>query len=281
MIESPSNIWSRSVSRRVLTLFIVAFSLLLIGFYTVTDIYRLENHTMLDGADYVGYSVCHRITERSFSIAGRQMPLCARCTGIYIGVMAAFTILFLAGRRRWTQLPPLRVVLFLGLFFALMGIDGLNSYSHFFEATPRLYEPRNWLRLITGSGAGLAMGIILFPAVAQTLWRYQVNKSPVATLRELFGLLFVLAVLIFLVLSEQPILLYFLGLVSAMGVVLVLTSINVTLLLIFSKRDAQATRIRQAILPVSIGLLLAFIEIGVISIIRYNLTGTLTGLPGL
>jgi uncharacterized membrane protein len=281
MIDSPSKMWSQPVSRRALAVIIVVFSVLLLGFYTVTDIDRLENHTILDGADYVGYSICHRITDRSFSIAGRQLPLCARCTGIYLGVMAPFTVFFLAGRRRWIQMPPLRIILFLGLLISLMAIDGLNSYSHFFENTPRLYEPKNWLRLITGSGAGLAMGIVLFPAVAQTLWRNQVNKSPVSTLRELFGLFIVLAVLIVLVLSGQPTLLYLLGIASATGVVLVLTSVNVTLLLIMIKRDAQASRIRQALLPLSFGLLLALIEIGIISIIRYNLTGTLAGLPGL
>lgn len=30
---------------------------------------------------------CHQIPERSFFIAGRQFPLCARCTGIFTGIL--------------------------------------------------------------------------------------------------------------------------------------------------------------------------------------------------
>lgn len=40
---------------------------------------------------------------------------------------------------------------------------GINSYSHFFPAAPHLYEPRNWLRLVTGMGTGVAMGRSSFP----------------------------------------------------------------------------------------------------------------------
>lgn len=33
----------------------------------------------------VGAAVCHQRPERSFHLWGRQMPVCARCTGIYLG----------------------------------------------------------------------------------------------------------------------------------------------------------------------------------------------------
>jgi uncharacterized membrane protein len=31
-----------------------------------------------------GSNICHQRPERSFYIAGRQMPVCARCTGLYV-----------------------------------------------------------------------------------------------------------------------------------------------------------------------------------------------------
>jgi len=34
-------------------------------------------------------SGCHRIPERSFHIKGKQFPVCARCTGVLIGNIAA------------------------------------------------------------------------------------------------------------------------------------------------------------------------------------------------
>ena len=271
----------RPLSRRLIPLLVVSTVLLLMGFYSITDSARLAGDHALDGADYVGYSVCHRITDRSFTIAGRQLPLCARCTGMYLGVSLTFAILALAGRRRWAYLPPLKVVLALLGLIALLAIDGINSYSHFFPNLPHLYEPRNWLRLLTGLGAGLAMGAILFPALSQTLWRDQQPRPAIRNMRELLGLVIIALIVAFLVLSEQPTILYVLGLVSASGVLVVLTAINCTALLILSRRDARATRWQQAIVPLTVGLLLAVAQVAVISFVRYSATGTMNGFPGL
>lgn len=281
MIETTFRGWPGQISRRAGLLLILILVLIVLGFYTVTDTARLEHNFVLDGADYIGYAVCHRITDRSFTIAGRQLPLCARCTGMYLGVILTFAVLGLAGRRRWSNLPPLRVMLALILMVGFMAIDGINSYSHFFPNLPHAYEPQNWLRLLTGMGAGLAMGIILFPALAQSLWRDQVNRSAIENLRELAGLVLLAALAVALVLSNQSTILYVLGMASAAGVVLVLTAINGTALLILTRRDAQATNWQQAIVPLIIGLVLALTQIAVISFMRYSLTGTMTGLPGL
>ena len=42
-----------------------------------------------------GAVVCHQKAERSFRLAGQPLPVCARCTGIYIG--AALAVVALAG----------------------------------------------------------------------------------------------------------------------------------------------------------------------------------------
>ena len=44
--------------------------------------------------------ICHQRPERSFSIAGFQMPVCARCSGLYVS--AAFGTLLAWPRRRRT-----------------------------------------------------------------------------------------------------------------------------------------------------------------------------------
>jgi hypothetical protein len=130
-------------------------------------------------------------------------------------------------------------------------------------------------------GAGLAMGIVLFPALAQSLWRDQEYRPAIENFRELAGLILLAGLAVALVLSNQPTILYVLGIASALGVVLVLTAINGTALLILTRRDARATNWQQAIKPLTIGLLLALTQIAIISFVRYSLTGTLTGLPGL
>ena len=119
-------------AKRWWLLAVMAGALFLLAFYSLSDPARLAHDPLLTAGDYAGYAICHRITERSFTIAGRQFPLCARCTGTYLGVMLAFGALLLAGRGRRAGLPVRRVLVALALPVAIMGLDGLNSYSHFF-----------------------------------------------------------------------------------------------------------------------------------------------------
>lgn len=260
---------------------VTAVVLIIMALYSVTDPARLSGSAPLLGADYAGYAVCHRITSRSFTIAGRQMPLCARCTGMYLGVALTFGALALAGRRRWTQLPEWPILLALVGFVGLMGVDGVNSYTHFFPNFPHVYTPQNWLRLATGLGTGLMMGAILFPALAQTVWREQIARPSLTSFRELEGLVLLAGLTAVLVLSNQPAVLYVLALVSGAGVALTLTALNSMILLIVLRRDAQAHSWRDAAFPLFIGLILAITQIGAISVFRYNWTGTMTGFPGM
>jgi hypothetical protein len=82
-------------------------------------------------------------------------------------------------------------------------------------------------------------------------------------------------------LSNLSPILYVLALVSGAGVVIILASINCVLMLIAIRRDAQALSWRQAAVPLAAGLVLALVQIAAASILRYNLTGTMTGFPGL
>ncbi len=273
--------WQRPRSRRWQLLLVVLGALLVMGFYTITDASHLAHSHALEGADWVGYAVCHRITERSFEIAGRQFPLCARCTGMYLGAALVFLVMFLAGRWRWSELPPLPIMLALVGFIGLMGIDGVNSYSHFFPNAPHLYEPRNWLRLLTGMGTGLAMGIFILPALAQTLWRQPVWRALVGNWRELAGMVMVAGTAVLILLSNQPTILYVLALVSAAGLLFILTAINAVFLLILLKRDGQAERWQETAVPLLISFILAVGEVTAVSITRFNLTHTMTGFPGL
>ncbi len=62
-------------------LIFIAVGLLLVGWLWNTPA------GLLGKADALGYAVCHRIDVRSFHLGERQLPLCARCTGMYLGAM--------------------------------------------------------------------------------------------------------------------------------------------------------------------------------------------------
>ena len=53
----------------------------------------------------LGSQICHQIAERSFHLAGAQLPVCARCTGIYAGFAAGVVLATLS--RRVGGLTPL------------------------------------------------------------------------------------------------------------------------------------------------------------------------------
>ena len=40
----------------------------------------------------IGHYICHQRPERSFFIGGQQLPVCARCTGLYLGAALAIPL---------------------------------------------------------------------------------------------------------------------------------------------------------------------------------------------
>ncbi len=229
----------------------------------------------------VGYAVCHRIDGRSFHLGDRQLPLCARCTGIYLGALAGLTALAVMSRRAG-GLPtrPMLVVLF--GFIAVMGFDGVNSYLTLFPGLPHLYEPQNWLRLVTGTFNGLALAALVYPVLNQTLWKDWENRPVVAGPRDLGVLVGLGLTVIGLVLTDNPVILYPLALLSAAGVVVLLTALDATFLLILTRRDGRAERWTGALLPLLAGFTLAILQIALVDAVRFAIFGSWGGfvLPG-
>ena len=125
------------------------------------------------------------------------------------------------------------------------------------------------------------MGLVMLPVLAQTLWQAPPWQAPVTSLRELGGLLLLAAALILLLLRNQPAVSYVLAIVSASGVILIVTALNVVLLLIILRRDARARRWPDVVGPLLVGLVLALLQLGAVGALRFALTGTMTGFPGL
>ncbi len=254
----------------------LALAALVIGAYI-----GLTPPGLLTKADWVGAAVCHRIPSHSFSFAGRPLPLCARCTGTFLGALTALLGQAVFLRRRGTRFPPPVITVILVSFILLMGIDGLNSYVDLMRGRPLFYEPRNELRLITGALNGLALGVLLWPMVNFTLWRDPQPEPVIRNGRDLGLLLLMEAGMVALVLTGWPALLYPLALASALGVISMLTLTMTVIVVITVGRENQYGNWRDAMTPLLAGLVLAFLLIGLIDLFRYGLTGTITGVPGL
>ena len=42
----------------------------------------------------LGYSVCHQIDSHSYTVGGKVLPLCARCTGTFLGLLVSLLVLY-------------------------------------------------------------------------------------------------------------------------------------------------------------------------------------------
>ena len=111
----------------------------------------------------LGLGLCHRMPERSFAFGGVQMPVCARCQGIYIGIIVTLISLFwlYRGAQR-AGLPGIPFYIGAALATVAIGIDGLGSYLGF-------YQTNNFARVLTGIMFGAAMGPVIYSLLIESL----------------------------------------------------------------------------------------------------------------
>jgi uncharacterized membrane protein len=233
-------------------------------------------------ADAIGYAVCHRIDARSFHLVDRQLPLCARCSGQYLGALFGIIFLISKGPRR-VGTPPWPVITVLILFVVAYGIDGLNSYLHLSPmlemapSLPRLYEPNNVTRLLTGSGMGFSIAVAVFLTFNRTIWSRNDRRPVIGDLQQLFYAIFILLVLDLLILTERSIILIPMSILSVISVVFFLTIIYSVVITMIFHMENQFSSICQYRIPFAIGFIIAMMQLVILDILRFLLTGTWEG----
>ena len=240
---------------------------------------------LLGKADAVGYAVCHRIGERSFHIGDRQLPLCARCSGTF-GAAAISMVFFAVTSGKRSGMPGKKFYLPFLLFFLAFGIDGSNSYLYLIKQTtgaftqiPNLYIPNHTLRLLTGTGMGMTMAAFLVPAFHQTVWR-DLDPAPVVdSWKRLLSLIGILLIVDLLTLTESPIVLYPIAVISTIGVLALLALIFGIVWMMIMRQDNTFTKVRELWMVALAGFTLSMLMILAIDLFRLQLTGTWGGFP--
>lgn len=256
----------------------LVFSIVIVSLLIITAWSVATPDTVHGKADAVGYAICHRIPDRSFQAFGRVLPLCARCTGIYLGVMTGLAVYVLSGRGRAGRFPPWQLLIPFGLIVTALVVDGTNSYFHLFPGFDQgLYEPNNTLRLITGIYCGLAFITLVLPLFNSVVWRFQSEQRILENWREFVGLLIVATLVLGATLTRQPYILLFFGYLSALGVVIMLTMINSVMVISLLRTERRYLNIQDLWLPLLGGAGMAFALIGAIDAIRFAITGTWDG----
>jgi len=239
---------------------------------------------ILGKADAIGYAVCHRIDERSFHIGDRQLPLCARCTGEFYA--AAFTMIFLSFvSKKKSGMPGWKLGAPLILFFIAFGIDGSNSYLYLIKQTsgalqniPNIYIPNNTLRLFTGSGMGIALASMIFPAFNQSVWQTH-DPAPALDWKKLITIIVSVIVINLLVLADIDAVLLPIGLLSAFGALSLLIIVFSMAWILIMREENAFNRLTELWIPALAGFTLALIMISAIDLLRFKLTGTWGGFP--
>jgi uncharacterized membrane protein len=113
----------------------------------------------------VGGLICHQRPERSFFVDAQQLPVCARCTGLYLSAAAGLVMwLGLKVARRWRPMPldprtAIRLLLLTGL------PTGLSLVSGAIE----LWDGSNLARALMAIPLGASAGGIVAAVVTKDL----------------------------------------------------------------------------------------------------------------
>ena len=170
------------------------------------------------------------------------------------------------------------------LFFIAFGIDGSNSYLYLLKQTsggalaniPNLYIPNNTLRLFTGSGMGIALASILYPAFNQSAWT-DLDPGRALDWKKLGILIGIVLLADFAILSDSAIVLYPVAILSVLGVLALLIMVFSMVWILMMRQENEFTSLKQMWLPFLAGITLAFLLISAIDLLRYQLTGTWGG----
>jgi uncharacterized membrane protein len=215
----------------------------------------------------LGYGLCHQLPERSFFGGGVQVPVCARDTGIYLGFVVGFAVLWLTTRgRRPSGFPSATGWVVVALFIGSMVVDGVSSYGSWRTTT-------NLIRLFTGTAAGFGVAAIVYPLLNSELWA---DRNPERVLTPMWRLaIWALAMPLTVALTWWlgPLLGIAYPVLVSVAIVFTFVTVNMAFAALLPAYDRSAHSVRDLAVPIAIGCVLTVVEIAGAALLRYGLDG--------
>ncbi|MEO6589066.1 MAG: DUF2085 domain-containing protein [Pyrinomonadaceae bacterium] len=166
---------AKDMKKKAMTAWVVGFSIVFIWLFVIllAPVAAAHNLQSVSTPIYSFFSyLCHQMPERSFHLENHSFAVCARCFGVYFGLLAGFIIYPLFRSIEETEPLP-RFWLFLSLI--PISIDwSLGIFG--------IWENNHLSRFITGTILGFACAVFIIPAIvelAQLLSRKNAIKKAV------------------------------------------------------------------------------------------------------
>jgi uncharacterized membrane protein len=121
----------------------------------------------------IGSFLCHQIPDRSFHLTGFQLPVCARCLGIYLGAWAGAVVVWMrvrAGRRPVSLAPVTARRLAVGAAIPTLVTVLLEGAG--------MWHPSNITRATAGFPLGGMLALVVVSALATLHYDECVLRRP-------------------------------------------------------------------------------------------------------
>ena len=201
--------------------------------------------------------ICHQVPERTLTIGGHLLPLCARCTGIYSGFLIGLVFQIIV-RRQVKRLPSLAISAMSTVFIVALIIDGVGERL-------QLWQIGNQVRFLIGLFCGSSLSIILFPLFNYFLHENHIQVSSIGS-RNYTGLLVLVCLLFGLHYVSGSFSLF--SFISIAGVLSIYLMANMTLVGIILNRKGMRWGYRNAFVMTGLILVLLLGEAMILGTIR-------------
>lgn len=228
-------------------------------------------HGLYEKAFAVGSSVCHQIPSHSFESSGIQFPLCARCSGLYLGSFIGLAFYFTQGKRK--AIPKKGFILLLIFFFLVWAGDGVNSFITDFLNKSILYETTNMTRLVTGFGMGLVMATALMTLFNLTVWKDGINMPLLHSPMQLAAYTVISALIAWILMSASANFFQVFAYISIGTVVIIITLLYAIFWIILLKKENSFVKWNSLGLFLTAGFASAMLQITLLNLLRQWVLG--------
>lgn len=218
-----------------------------------------------------GDGLCHQYPDRTLVALGLYYPVCARCTGIYLGFIVALPVLFAVYRGQQRRGS------FRWLFYLIAAIASAGMLFDVVSAQYGVRETSNLIRLITGVTFGGSLGAVAYLMLVDSLAKTSVNRPVLGDFRGLGWWLGSLAATVLVTYYILPVMGPVGPVLTALAIVATFSSVATVFVGLNPRFRNSVDAPRTALVPSAVGL-----AVGVAAIaLAKGLQASLESLAGL